>query len=170
LTPTVAGFLEDFVISADGTASALPFSAISEAGHVTTIDPNGWQTLRPGSLEELPAEPGVFELGNLVRNVLLVGGEPNRSLREVVREALSAPGVAVQARCVRFSVTPDPATAVQARLSDYRAGHAGSLPPEQPRRANLLDANARRPGPTRVASVPRPLPATNGRTTGALSA
>lgn len=140
---------------------------------MTTIDPTGWQTLRPGSLEELPVEPGVFELGNLVRNVLLVGGDPHRSLREVVREALSNPGMAVQARCVRFTVTADPHTAVQALLSDYREGHAGSLPPEQPRRANLLDANARRPGPARVASVPRAVSASATRPvvrTGALSA
>jgi hypothetical protein len=137
-----------------------------------TIDPSGWQVLRPGSLEELPAVPGVFELGNLVRNVLLVGGESGRSLREVVREALSAPGIALQARCLRFSVTDDPQAAVQARLADYRAGHAGSLPPEQPRRSHLLDANARRPGPSRVGGAPRAVavaPHPSGRT-GALSA
>jgi hypothetical protein len=142
--------------------------------HVTTVESSVWQTLRPGSIDELPTAPGVFELGNLVRNVLLVGGEPGRALREVVREALSSPAVAIHARCLRFTLTDDPAAALQERLAEYRAGHDGKLPPEQPRRSALHEAASRRPWPPRVASASRT--AVNGKvhsggsTDGALSA
>lgn len=140
---------------------------------MTTAAPTTWHTLRPGSIEELPTAPGVFELGNLVRNVLLVGGEPGRALREVVREALSSPAVAIHARCLRFTLTDDPATALQERLSEYRAGHDGRLPPEQPRRPAIHEASSRRPWPPRVASASRS--PVNGKlhsdgTDGALSA
>lgn len=122
---------------------------------MTPIDGNGWRALRPGSVDELPSEPGVFELGTLVRSVLLVGGEPDRPLREAVRDALAKPAVALQARCIRFILTADPASEVQSRLTDYRDGHAGNLPPEQPRRPHVT-ASSRRPFPARVPSTRAP--------------
>jgi hypothetical protein len=141
---------------------------------MTTVEPSVWQTLRPGSIEQLPTAPGVFELGNLVRHVLLVGGEPGRALRDAVREALSSPGVAIHARCLRFTLTDDPASALLERLAEYRAGHGGSLPPEQPRRPAIHEANGRRPWPPRVASASRsPVNGkvhSGGSTDGALSA
>jgi hypothetical protein len=142
---------------------------------VTTVEPSVWQTLRPGSIDQLPTAPGVFELGNLVRNVLLVGGEPGRALREVVREAMSTPGVALHARCLRFTLIEDPTAAIQERLAEYRAGHGGSLPPEQPRRSAIHEAATRRPWPPRVASVSRTTGhgkagPSEGSTGGALSA
>jgi hypothetical protein len=89
---------------------------------------DGWQTIRPGLVEELPDAPGVVVLGSLVRNVLFVANA-SEGIRAAVRSALSLPELRAQARCVKVEPSDEPARRHEEILAAYRATHGGALPP-----------------------------------------
>jgi len=113
-----------------------------------------WRVITPSLLEELPDRPGVFEIGNLVRNVLFIGAAP-AGLSAAIRETLREPRLLSRARCLRFEVTEEAEDLARERMTDYRRAHSGA-PPYAHRHdplTSLLDA--RRP-PARALPVARP--------------
>jgi hypothetical protein len=99
-----------------------------------------WQPLTPDALDGLPDAMAVFEIGNLVRSVLYIGGDPNESLRASVRRALDDPRLRLRARCIRWELTTDPRARAGQLIAAYRAAHGGALPSEQPRTAATIHA------------------------------
>jgi hypothetical protein len=93
-------------------------------------------------LAELPEIPGTFELGSLVRSVLLIGAAAE-GIGRGVRRALADLGPQNHVHCVRWQFSPEPEELAARCLEEYRRAHRGASPPAQPR--ELLVA------------VPRPL-------------
>ncbi len=114
-----------------------------------------WIPIGPGALEELPELPGVFVVGSLVRNVLLVGSA-SEGIRAAVRAALDRPELRGQARSLKVEPSDDPPGRMAEILSAYRDAHDGALPPAQPLGNPGDSAEERRP-PLRVGG-PRPGP------------
>jgi len=90
-----------------------------------------WLPLTPDSVAGVPDGPGVFEVANLVRNVLYIGrAEGNMRTRLA---GLFQPGnplpPAPGGYYMRYEATPDEASVYADRMSDYRQGHGGLLPP-----------------------------------------
>lgn len=107
-----------------------------------------WHPLVPGATDGLPEAEGVFVLGSLVRNVLLIGATDGRGLRDAVEEAVGRSPAARRARCFRHEICPDPRVRQTELLDEYRRAHGGALPPEQPAVAPSLRAvpgSVRRP-------------------------
>jgi hypothetical protein len=92
-----------------------------------------WQPLFPTAVDALPDATAVFEIGSLVRNVLVIGGDANEGLRAAVRRALDNPRLRLRARCIRWELTTDPRARAGQLLAAYRAAHGGAIPAEQPR-------------------------------------
>jgi hypothetical protein len=90
-----------------------------------------WRPITSTTLEELPEEPGVFELANLVRSVLFIGGSAAGGLRAELSSALNDPRLRSAARYLRFELTAEPASRAEEILSSYRAAHRGEAPPAQ---------------------------------------
>ena len=90
-----------------------------------------WRPITSSTLEELPEEPAVFELANLVRSVLFIGGSPAQGLRTEVSSVLADPRLRSAARYLRFELTGEPAMRAEQILSEYRASHRGEVPPAQ---------------------------------------
>lgn len=111
-----------------------------------------WRVITPRLLEALPEGPGVFEIGNLVRTVLLVGAA-ELGLRSGVRAALTSPALQSRAHCIRFELAEDPGRRASERLDDYRRAHHG-MPPL----AHRTDPVARLVAPSRASRTPRITP------------
>jgi hypothetical protein len=92
-----------------------------------------WQPLTAAAIDALPDAMAVFEIGSLVRNVLVIGGDANEGLRAAVRRALDNPRLRLRARCIRWELTSDPRARAAQLLAAYRASHEGASPAEQPR-------------------------------------
>jgi hypothetical protein len=123
---------------------------------------DGWRTIRPGTVEELPEAPGVVVLGSLVRNVLLVANA-SQGIRAAVQSALSLPELRSQVRCVRVEASASPEERHAELLAAYRDAHGGALPPAQARSVTTAPAEPATAQP--VALVPRresPAPARIG--------
>jgi hypothetical protein len=91
----------------------------------------GWRPLSIDAIADLPEEPAVFEVANLVRSVQYIG-----SAEENLRASLAA----LQQDQTKFRVTPggwyfryervaEAAEALKGRLATYRTKHGGQLPP-----------------------------------------
>lgn len=94
---------------------------------------SAWQPLTKHVIDNLPDATGVFEIGSLVRSVLLIGGDPNETLRTAVQRVLEDPRLRLRGHCLRYELTSDPRGRANQLLARYRATHGGALPPEQPR-------------------------------------
>ncbi len=86
-----------------------------------------WRVITPTLLDELPDAPGIFEIGNLVRNVLFIGAAPT-GLAAAVRSALGSSRLVPRAHCIRFEVGENAEERARTRLAEYRHEHAGALP------------------------------------------
>lgn len=90
-----------------------------------------WIRLTPTAIAALPNTDGVFEVANLVRNVLYVGRACGR-LRDTLADFGPMPRAlpaSVGGYFFRFEVTTAETEAYQRRLELYRKRHDGALPP-----------------------------------------
>ena len=106
-----------------------------------------WQRLTPDLVAELPEATAVFEVGNLVRTVLLVGaagGNLRARLSAISLEQTKLPPSA-GGYYFRYETTAHEPETLAHRLADYRAAHAGELPTgnrEAPRPLRLAARSA----------------------------
>jgi hypothetical protein len=91
-----------------------------------------WRRINAAELDSVPDSPGVFELANLVRNVVMIGADRGSGLRTTLHNVLRDERLRTLARYVRFELSNDAAGVAARMLSEYRAAHRGSLPPAQP--------------------------------------
>lgn len=113
-----------------------------------------WRVITPTLLDELPELPGVFEVGNLVRNVLFIGSAP-AGIASALREALMTPRLLSRARCIRFEVTDEGEDVARLRLAEYRRRHGGTAPYAHRQDALTTFLEGRRP-PSRALPHSRP--------------
>jgi hypothetical protein len=95
------------------------------------VSPGQWQKLTPENIRAVPDSPGVLEIGNLVRTVVLIE-RGNGRLRERLQEIGPMPAVlppSVGGHYFRFELARAEDVALARRLKTYRAQHRGSLPP-----------------------------------------
>lgn len=99
-----------------------------------------WRVITPALLAELPEQPGIFEVGNLVRSILFIGAASG-SLAEEIRRILVEPRMLSRAHCIRFEAIDEAEEVAQQRLAAYRREHAGALPYAQRQDAftNLIE-------------------------------
>lgn len=94
------------------------------------LAPGRWMRLNPDNVAMLPDEGGIFEVANLVRNVVLIG-RADGNLRQRL-ESLTQPGNTLPANIggyyVRVMVTAAEETALADRLTDFSAKHRGRPP------------------------------------------
>jgi hypothetical protein len=91
---------------------------------------SGWRRLTFDTIETLPETGGVFEIGNLVRNVLYIDcadGNLRRRLTTLGPAPSTLPPCA-GGYYVRFVSTAKEAEARDERLAAYREAHDGQLP------------------------------------------
>ncbi len=116
---------------------------------------SAWQPLTKHVIDSLPDATGVFEIGSLVRSVLLIEGDPNETVRAAVQRVLEDPRLRMRAHCVRYELTSDPRGRVNQLLARYRTTHGGALPAWQPRQPATVHALASISGEARTpASAP----------------
>jgi hypothetical protein len=113
-----------------------------------------WRVITPSLLDDLPDRPGVFEIANLVRNVLFVGAAP-LGLAGAIRETLTTSRLVSRAHCVRFEIADDAEERARRHLAEYRRTHDGMLPYAQREDALMTLLEARRP-PARALPHSRP--------------
>jgi hypothetical protein len=111
------------------------------------LDSTNWRRLTPDIIAELPEAAGVFEVGNLVRTILYIGGADGN-----LRARLAALSVeqAKRPACAggyvfRYELTGHEQETVATRLETYREHHGGQLPAgnrEAPRRLRLAARSA----------------------------
>jgi hypothetical protein len=97
---------------------------------IMAAQPGPWQKLNPSTIECVPAVPGIFEIGNLVRTVLFIG-RANGDLRTRL-SGLGAVPENVPASAggywVRWAIADDEETALADRKAEHRTQHDGRLP------------------------------------------
>ena len=94
------------------------------------IAPGQWMKLDRTTIEALPDAPGVFEIANLVRTVLVIG-RGDGSLRGRLREIGTVPKdvpASVGGLYLRYQVAEDETAALADCEAAYRARHGGELP------------------------------------------
>lgn len=90
----------------------------------------GWRRLIPEAIAELPEEPAVFEVGNLVRTIHYIGsaeGNLRMRLTALAQDQTKLRPVA-GGYYFRYERVADEEEVLARRLSSYSAGHGG-LPP-----------------------------------------
>jgi hypothetical protein len=92
---------------------------------------NAWSRLTPDTVENIPEEPGVYELATLVRNTLFIGRSAERTLRGCLHDELSgrASMIRQQPLYVRYEPTAKDDQRHRELVDEYRRAHAGKLPP-----------------------------------------
>jgi hypothetical protein len=108
---------------------------------------SGWRPLVETELTAVPERPGVFEIGTLVRSLLLVGSATD-SLAATLGHYANSPGQLqhhVGRLYFRYAPSDEPDRLQTEVLSGYRERHGGALPPAQAtpaptRSARLLKA------------------------------
>lgn len=113
-----------------------------------------WRVITPALLADLPEDPGVFEVGNLVRSVLFIGAAPE-GLAEAIRQTLVEPRLLSRAHCIRFERSDTADDIVRQRLAAYRRAHAGTLPYAHRNDAMTNFVETKRP-PVRALPLARP--------------
>jgi hypothetical protein len=94
------------------------------------VQPGPWQKLNPSTIECVPAVPGIFEIGNLVRTVLFIGradGDLRRRLAGLGAVPENVPASA-GGYYVRWAITDDEEAALAERKALHRTEHDGHLP------------------------------------------
>lgn len=95
------------------------------------VTPGRWLKLTADNLSAVPDVPGVFEIGNLVRTVLLIergNGRLGDRLRQIGPMPAVLPAM-VGGHYFRFELARAEDEALERRLKTYRAQHRGTLPP-----------------------------------------
>lgn len=95
------------------------------------VAPGQWMKLTADNIRAVPDAPGVFEIGNLVRTVVLIERGQGR-LRERLQQIGPMPATlpaTVGGHYFRFEVARAEEEAFERRLKTYRAQHRGTLPP-----------------------------------------
>jgi len=90
-----------------------------------------WSELTLVHLDAVPAVPGVFEIGTLVRNTLYIGRSAGRDLRSCLKSQLLDPQSQIRHRALyfRYEGTPRDEQRHATLLEEYARSHAGKLPP-----------------------------------------
>ena len=101
-----------------------------------------WLPLTAASLESMPDEAAIYEIGTLVRSVLLIGAATRGTLRNTLASLMQPHGVPLPPGRLyfRYKPSPDPALEARQQLNRYRRTHKDSLPRWQnlfPRRGQL---------------------------------
>jgi len=93
--------------------------------------PRPWTRLAPDALEKVPAEPGVYELATLVRNVVFIGRTAGKDLHSCLHDELSDPRSQMRQLSIyfRFEETQSEDQRHHELLDEYQRNHAGKLPP-----------------------------------------
>jgi hypothetical protein len=110
-----------------------------------------WIRLTPYTLEAVPQLPGVYELGNLVRNTVYIGRSADRDLRSCLGDEIADPrceAIRRQARYFRYEPTPHDDVRQRELLEEYGSAHRGEPPPGNVERDDGA-RNAPATGPTR---------------------
>lgn len=95
------------------------------------VTPGQWLRLTPDNIRAVPDAPGVFEIGNLVRTVVLIERGQGK-LRERLQQIGPAPAslpATVGGHYFRYELARAEDEALERRLKTYRAQHRGTLPP-----------------------------------------
>ncbi len=102
---------------------------LPEMAHMA-LDPGRWQKLNPSTIACVPEEPGIFEIGNLVRSVLYIGRADGNLRRRLERLGAIPENVPASAGgyYVRWAVVPDEDGALAERHARHRGEHEGRLP------------------------------------------
>lgn len=109
------------------------------------VEPGRWLRLNPDNIAGLPEAAGVFEIANLVRNIMYIG-RGDGSLRTRIGSLSHLPQTlpaSIGGYYFRFELTPTEETALETRVESYRSRHGGRLP--------LGNADQR--GPVRLAPI-----------------
>ncbi len=109
-----------------------------------TPEPGRWCRLIPATIADLPNAAGVFEVANLVRNVLYIAraeGSLRDRLSTVMQTQEKLPPSA-GGYYFRYEITADEDASLSSRLSAYRLCHSDMLPPAN-RSGRLLHAVSR---------------------------
>ena len=94
------------------------------------VEPGRWLKLNPSTIEEVPAAPGIFEIANLVRTVLYIGGGEG-NLRQRLEGLGAVPTnlpSSVGGYYVRYTLLADEVSGLAEREAAHRAEHGGRLP------------------------------------------
>lgn len=94
------------------------------------VDPGRWLRLNPDNIAGLPEDAGVFEIANLVRNVLYIGrgdGSLRRRLAEMGHLPPQLPA-STGGYYFRFMLTAEEQQEMDRRVEAYRTRHAGRPP------------------------------------------
>jgi hypothetical protein len=100
---------------------------------VMAITFSQWKPMVPALVAEVPAAPGVYELGTLVRTVVFIGSAAD-NLSDALTQHLNAPATLhphFGRLYFRTAALEDPEHGQAALLDAYRASHAGLLPAAQ---------------------------------------
>jgi hypothetical protein len=94
------------------------------------VTPGRWLPLTPDYIEALPNKAGVFEVANLVRNVLYIARGDGR-----LRERVAAMGPVPNhlppcpgGHYFRFELTQEEDAALGRRIKSFQSRHRGRLP------------------------------------------
>ncbi|MCW5893373.1 MAG: hypothetical protein KIT14_22900 [bacterium] len=94
------------------------------------VEPGRWLRLNPDNIAGLPEDAGVFEIANLVRNVLYIGrgdGSLRRRFTEMGHLPVHLPA-STGGYFFRFMLTAEEQQEMDRRVEAYRARHAGRAP------------------------------------------
>jgi hypothetical protein len=94
------------------------------------VAPGRWLPLTADHIEALPNQAGVFEVANLVRNVLYIARGDGR-LRERVASMGTVPShlpPCAGGHYFRFELTPKEDLALEQRIKSFQTRHRGRLP------------------------------------------
>lgn len=94
------------------------------------VEPGRWLRLNPDNIAGLPEDAGVFEIANLVRNVLYIGrgdGSLRRRLSEMGHLPPQLPA-STGGYYFRFMLTAEEQQEMDRRVDAYRTRHAGRPP------------------------------------------
>jgi hypothetical protein len=94
------------------------------------VEPGRWLRLNPDNIAGLPDAAGVFEIANLVRNVMFIG-RGDGSLRKRIESIGHLPQTlpaSIGGYYFRFELTPTEEDVLMRRVESYRSRHGGRLP------------------------------------------
>ncbi len=94
------------------------------------VEPGRWLRLNPDNIAGLPEAAGVFEIANLVRNVMYIG-RGDGSLRQRIANLGHIPAnlpASIGGYYFRFQLAAAEEQALSERVADYCVRHSGRLP------------------------------------------